>query len=91
MFVFSRKQVNTIAEKIQIPLFEEDSKIPSIIDQECKKLLKSKLKNWQEYTNLPEYKSLIKLLEKGVAIHHAGILKEFREMTELLFDKKYMA
>lgn len=90
MFVFSRKQVNAIAEKIQIPLFEEDSKIPSIIDQECKKLLKSKLKNWQEYTNLPEYKSLIKLLEKGVAIHHAGILKEFREMTELLFDKKYI-
>mgnify|MGYP003648589489 FL=1 len=90
MFVFSRKQVNLIAEKIQIPLFEEDSKIPSIIDQECKKLLKSKLKNWQEYTNLPEYASLIKLLKKGVAIHHAGILKEFREMVELLFDKKYI-
>jgi superfamily II RNA helicase len=90
MFVFSRKQVNIIAEKIQVPLFEEDSKIPSIIDQECKKLLKSKLKNWQEYTSLPEYTSLIKLLEKGVAIHHAGILKEFREMVELLFDKKYI-
>lgn len=90
MFVFSRKQVNIIAEKIQIPLFEEDSKIPSIIDQECKKLLKSKLKNWQEYTNLPEYDTIIKLLEKGIAIHHAGILKEFREMVELLFDKKYI-
>ena len=48
------------------------------------------LKNWQEYTNLPEYAAIIKLLEKGVAIHHAGILKEFREMVELLFDKKYI-
>ncbi len=90
MFVFSRKQVNIIAEKIQIPLLSPDSKVPSIINKECIKLLKSKLPNWQDYTRLPEYEFIIKLLEKGIAIHHAGILKEFREMIELIFDKGYI-
>ena len=90
MFVFSRKLVNIIAEKIQIPLLDEESKIPSIIDKECTKLLKGKIANWKDYINLPEYAFLIKLLKKGIAIHHAGILKEFREMVELLFDKGYI-
>ena len=28
------------------------------------------------------------MLKKGVAIHHAGVLPVFREMIEMLFDKK---
>ena len=39
---------------------------------------------------LPEYRFIIGLLRKGIAIHHAGILKEFREMIEMLFGKKYI-
>ena len=34
--------------------------------------------------------SIIKLLEKGIAIHHSGILPVLREMTELLFSKGYI-
>ena len=90
VFVFSRKQVDLYASKIQIPLHEEDSKLPSIVKQECIKLLQKKLPNWKEYTNLKEFDTMIKLLQKGIAVHHAGILKEFRELTELLFDKGFI-
>ena len=90
VFVFSRKQVDLYASKIQIPLHEEDSKLPSIVKQECIKLLQKKLPNWKEYTNLKEFDTMVRLLEKGIAVHHAGILKEFRELTELLFDKGFI-
>jgi len=90
IFVFSRKQVDELASKIQIPLFEEDSKIPYTIEKECEKLLRGKLSNWMDYTKLAEYTRIINLLKKGIAVHHAGILKEFREMIELLFEKKYI-
>jgi superfamily II RNA helicase len=79
-----------MASKIQIPLFEEDSKIPSIIEKECESMLRKKLTNYKEYLLLPEYRFIIGLLRKGIAIHHAGILKEFREMIEMLFGKKYI-
>ena len=90
MFIFSRKKVNQIASKIQVPLIEPESKIPSIIEKECEMLIRKKLPNHKEYLNLPEYKFIIKLLRKGIAIHHAGILKEFREMIELVFSKGYI-
>ena len=90
MFIFSRKKVNQIASKIQVPLIEKDSKIPSIVEKECEMLLRKKLPNAAEYLNLPEYKFIIGLLRKGIAIHHAGILKEFREMIELIFSKGYI-
>lgn len=90
VFVFSRKQVDEIASKIQVPLFEEDSRIPNTIEKECETLLRSKLSNWKDYTKLTEYTRIINLLKKGIAVHHAGILKEFREMIELLFEKKYI-
>tara|TARA_B100000795_G_scaffold199322_1_gene153157 strand:+ start:3680 stop:6145 length:2466 start_codon:yes stop_codon:yes gene_type:complete len=90
IFVFSRKQVDIIASKIQIPLFDKESKIPSIIEKECESLLRRKLTNYKEYLVLPEYRFIIGLLRKGIAVHHAGILKEFREMIELVFKKGYV-
>lgn len=90
VFVFSRKQVDILATKVQHTLHDDDTKMSSTVEKECEGLLKSKLPNWKEYTVLPEYITLINLLKKGIAVHHAGILKEFREMVELLFDKGYI-
>jgi superfamily II RNA helicase len=89
-FVYSRKQVEVIASKINICLFEEGSKIPSIIENECKQILMKKVNNWREYINLPEFKQLIKCLQKGIALHHAGMIQIFKEMVEYLFEKKYI-
>jgi superfamily II RNA helicase len=89
-FVFSRKKVEEYAEYIETSLFDDDeSHIPNIIGKECNKILR-KLPNHQEYTNMPEYIQMVKLLEKGIAIHHSGILPILREMVELLFSKGYI-
>jgi len=86
-FVFSRKNVETCAKEITNSLFEAESTIPNTIEDDCKKILISKLPNYKEYIHLPEYTSLVELLKKGVAIHHAGMLSVLREMVELLFDR----
>ena len=88
-FVFSRKLVERYAQMINVSLFEENSTIPSTIKQECEQILR-KLPNFKEYLNLPEFDMITRLLEKGVAIHHSGIMPIFREMIELLFSKGYI-
>ncbi len=89
-FVFSRKHVELCAKEITNSLFDEDSTVPDTIEDECKKILISKFPNYKEYIHLPEYVELIKMLKKGVAIHHAGILSVLRELVEMLFDKGYI-
>ena len=89
-FIFSRKHVEQAAKECSFGLFEEDSGIPALIEKECHHLLMQKLANYKEYIELPEYKEIVKLLEKGIAIHHAGIMPVLREMIELLFEKGYI-
>jgi superfamily II RNA helicase len=89
-FVFSRRNVEVYAKEITFSLFDADDKIPSIIEHECEKILISKLRNYKEYIDLEEYRTMIALLKKGIAIHHAGIMPILREMVELLFEKKYI-
>tara|TARA_B100001093_G_scaffold519498_1_gene608809 strand:+ start:1632 stop:4127 length:2496 start_codon:yes stop_codon:yes gene_type:complete len=88
-FIFSRKQTKIFAEKITVPLFPEDSTVPSIIKKECKQIL-MRLPNYREYIALPEYDWITKLLQKGIAVHHSGIAPVFREMVEILFGKGYI-
>jgi superfamily II RNA helicase len=88
-FVLSRKALEQCAKEITTVLLEDDSKVPYIVRRECEQIIR-KLPNYQEYLNLPEYTSMVSLLEKGVAIHHAGIMPILREMVELLFAKGYI-
>ena len=88
-YVFSRKQLEKCAEEITTNLLEFDSKVPYIIDNECEQIIR-KLPNYKEYLNLPEYVNTVKLLRKGIGIHHAGLMSVLREMTEILFSKGYI-
>ena len=88
-FVLSRKALEQCAKEITTNLLEDDSKVPYIIRRECEQIIR-KLPNYQEYLYLPEYLNMVSLLEKGVAIHHAGIMPILREMVELLFGKGYI-
>ena len=90
VFVFSRKQCYEYARKITIPLFEDNQSKALLIQKECKSILVEKLPNWKEYTELKEYKDLLRLLEKGIAVHHSGVTPIFREMIEILFKRKYI-
>lgn len=85
-FVFSRKMVETYAKAIQTNILEFDSKIPYTMRDECDKILR-KLPNYEEYMRLPEYDELTKLLEKGVGIHHSGMIPVFREIVEKMISK----
>ena len=88
-FIFSRKQCQIFAEKITLNLFEENSPIPNTIKGICDNMLR-KLSNFEELICLPEYHTMIKLLEKGIAVHHSGILNPFKEVIEILFSKGYI-
>ena len=88
-FVLSRKALEQCAKEMTTVLLEDDSKVPYIVRKECEQIIR-KLPNFEEYLNLPEYQSIVSLLEKGVAIHHAGIIPILREMVELLFAKGYV-
>lgn len=88
-FVLSRKALEQCAKEITADLLEDDSKIPYTIRRECEQIVR-KLPNYKEYINLPEYLNMVSLLEKGIAIHHAGIIPILREMVELLFAKGYI-
>ena len=88
-YVFSRKQLEKCAEELTTNLLEVDSQLPYIIDRECEQIIR-KLPNYEEYLHLPEYIKVVKLLRKGVGIHHAGLMTILREMTEMLFAKGYI-
>jgi superfamily II RNA helicase len=86
-FVFSRKLVELCASEITVPLLEDDSKIPYTVRKECEQIIR-KLPNFKEYLELPEYNNLVSLLEKGVGIHHSGMIPILREIVEIMISKK---
>jgi len=91
-FIFSRKNVESSAKEITFSLFdgETEGHMATNVRKECRDILASKLVNYREFLELPEYNDLLGLLEKGVAIHHAGMITILREIVELLFEKGYI-
>ena len=88
-FVFSRKHVELCAKDITVPLLEDDSKVGYTVRRECEQIVR-KLPNYQEYLQLPEYNQVVGLLEKGIGIHHSGMIPILREIVELMISKKYI-
>jgi superfamily II RNA helicase len=88
-FVFSRKNVEICANEITTNLLEDDSKIPYTIRRECEQIIR-KFPNFKEYLELPEYNELVALLEKGIGIHHSGMIPVLREIVELMISKRYI-
>ena len=89
-FLLSKRQIEKISKEITVELFEFDSKIPYTIEKEIHSILRQKFINFKEYLELPELRELVKLLEKGIAIHHSGMIPVLRELVELLFEKGYI-
>lgn len=87
-FIYSRKNVEKTAGEVTHCLHREDMRI-NLVQKECRQIL-MKLPNYEEYLHLPEYETLVKLLERGVAFHHSGMLPILREMVEIMFTKGYV-
>jgi superfamily II RNA helicase len=89
-FIFSIKKIEECSKEITTNLLEFDSKVPYIVKRECEQILRSKLSNYQEYLHLPEYITLVSLLEKGIATHHSKMLPVLREIVEIFFARGYI-
>ena len=46
--------------------------------------------NYEEYLHLPEYTTLVSLLEKGIGTHHSGMMPILREIIEMLFSRGHI-
>ena len=88
-FVFSRKHVELCAKDMTTNLQEFDTKVPYTMRRECEQIVR-KFPNYQEYLELPEYNELVALLEKGVGIHHSGMIPVLREIVEIMISKKHI-
>ncbi len=88
-FVFSRRNVESCAADITIPLLDDDSKVGYTVRKECEQIVR-KLSNYREYLELPEYNQVVSLLEKGIGIHHSGMIPILREIVEIMISKKYV-
>lgn len=89
-YVFSIKKIEECSKEVTTDLLEFDSKVPYIVKRECEQILRSKLSNFEEYLNLPEYVTLVSLLEKGIATHHSKMLPILREIVEIFFARGYI-
>lgn len=89
-FVLSKQQIHQLATEVDTELLPFDSKIPYTIDKECTAILRQKFSNYKEFTELPEFDFLMKLLRRGIAIHHSSMIPIFRELVEILFERGYI-
>lgn len=81
LFSFSRDKCDTRARKLgalDLLTKPELSKVKIFVTKSLKKLSPSD-------QSLPQVRELVALLERGVGIHHSGLLPILKEMVEILF------
>ena len=81
-FVFSRKECEKLAKVVQKSLVtsEEINEIDKIFNYELRHYKKT-------YEKSPQYLQIHKLLLKGIAYHHSGLIPILKEVIEILFAK----
>jgi len=84
-FVFSRKECERYAEQLSDTLIEP-SDVASI-----RHILQFHLHRYNEtLEHLPQYHQIVRLLERGIAYHHSGVLPLLKEIIELLFSRGFI-
>ena len=81
-FVFSRKECERLAKSLHISLVNADE------IGEIDKIFNYELRNYKHtYENSPQYHLIHKLILKGIAFHHSGLIPILKEVIEILFGK----
>ena len=81
-FVFSRKECERLALSVQKTLVESEE------INEIDKIFNYELRNHKKtYENSPQYHMIYKLVLKGIAFHHSGLIPLLKEVIEILFAK----
>lgn len=84
-FVFSRKDCERYAELIQGSLLDSSDTATA------KHIVHFHLHRYNPtLQNLPQYHQIVRLLERGIAFHHSGLLPLLKEIVELLFSRGYI-
>jgi len=81
-FIFSRKECEKLALSVHRSLVtsEEINEIDKIFNYELRHHKKT-------YEKSPQYISIYKLVLKGIAYHHSGLIPILKEVIEILFSK----
>jgi superfamily II RNA helicase len=84
-FVLSRKQCEQYADKVEHTLLDSSdiSAVKHIISFHLHRHMK-------DLEIVPQYHQMYKLLTRGIAFHHSGLLPILKEITEILFSKGYV-
>ena len=82
VFSFSRKDCENFAIKIKKDFLDEDEKdlVKTIFDNAIASLRK-------EDRSIPVVEKMLPLLQRGIGIHHSGLLPIIREVVEILFQE----
>ena len=83
-FVFSRKQCEQYADKIESCLLST-SDVASV-----KHIISFHLHRYKELEISSQYHKIYNLLCRGIAFHHSGLLPILKEIVEILFSKSYI-
>ena len=84
-FVFSRKGCERYADSVEHTLLDSSD------TASVKHILSFHLHRYGEgVTKLPQYHVLTKLLERGIAFHHSGLLPVLKEIVEILFSRGFV-
>jgi superfamily II RNA helicase len=81
-FTFSRNKCEEYANSVQINLIQpiEQNEAINIFDMNIAPYRKI-------YENLPQFIQMKKLIQKGVAFHHSGLIPILKEIVEIIFKK----
>jgi superfamily II RNA helicase len=84
-FVFSRKGCERYADSVEHTLLDSSD------TASVRHILHFHLHRYGEgVTKLPQYHTLTKLLERGIAFHHSGLLPVLKEIVEILFSRGFV-
>ena len=83
-FVFSRKQCVFYASKVTSDLIDSSDSAA------IKHILDFHLHRYPELKTLPQYHDIERLLLKGIAYHHSGLLPVLKEIVEILFGRGFI-
>ncbi|AET38750.1 SKI complex RNA helicase subunit SKI2 Ecym_3257 [Eremothecium cymbalariae DBVPG len=86
IFVFSKKRCEEYADFLESTDFstaKEKSQVYMFIEKSISRLKK-------EDRDLPQIMKIRSLLERGIAIHHGGLLPIVKELIEMLFAKGFV-
>ncbi len=83
IFILSREHLETIADNLVLQLVDHEE--VSLINKIWNQYL---LKYRDVYQHSNQWQLVLKLVNKGIGIHHSGIIPILKEMVEILYENK---